>query len=310
MSFLDIGQGDATLIQSGRDDVLVDTGPPGGRSCSGCARPGVERLDALVITHAQTDHEGMALEVMRASRRGWWSTAAPAGRHTVQRGLRAALAGAPRARRRARRPGDPVRRDARCGSCGRRRPRPASGPTATRTTARWSRSSQSGDFDLFLPADAESNVTAALPLEPVEALKVAHHGSADDGLPGLLERLRPRVAAIEVGRATVRPPDAVHARRAPGGPVTSSAPTATARSGLRVRDGAMTLRERRDARLDSPPCRRFKPAYLIHGDDHGRIAERRAQLRAVAEAESGPGGVELFEGDACTPDASPRRSRR
>ena len=56
-----------------------------------------------------------------------------------------------------------------------------------------------GDFDLLLPADAESDVTAALPLPRVEALKVAHHGSADDGLPALLERLRPQVAAIEVG---------------------------------------------------------------------------------------------------------------
>jgi DNA polymerase III subunit delta len=47
----------------------------------------------------------------------------------------------------------------------------------------------------------------------------------------------------------------------------------------------------------------FKPAYLIHGDDHGRIAERRARLRAMAEAESGTSGVELFEGDACTGEA-------
>jgi DNA polymerase-3 subunit delta len=47
----------------------------------------------------------------------------------------------------------------------------------------------------------------------------------------------------------------------------------------------------------------FKPAYLIHGDDHGRIAERRARLRAMAEADSGQSGVELFEGDACTADA-------
>jgi competence protein ComEC len=59
---------------------------------------------------------------------------------------------------------------------------------------------ESGDFDLLLPADAESNVTAALRLPRVEALKVAHHGSADEGLPDLLERTRPRVAAIEVGR--------------------------------------------------------------------------------------------------------------
>ena len=47
----------------------------------------------------------------------------------------------------------------------------------------------------------------------------------------------------------------------------------------------------------------FKPAYLIHGDDHGRIAERRARLRALAEAQSGVQGLELFEGDAATPDA-------
>jgi DNA polymerase III subunit delta len=47
----------------------------------------------------------------------------------------------------------------------------------------------------------------------------------------------------------------------------------------------------------------FKPAYLIHGDDHGRIGERRARLRAMAETESGQNGVELFELDACTPDA-------
>jgi DNA polymerase III subunit delta len=48
----------------------------------------------------------------------------------------------------------------------------------------------------------------------------------------------------------------------------------------------------------------LKPAYLIHGDDHGAIAERRAGLRALAEAEGeGTGSVELLEGDAGTPAA-------
>jgi DNA polymerase III subunit delta len=46
----------------------------------------------------------------------------------------------------------------------------------------------------------------------------------------------------------------------------------------------------------------FKPAYLIHGDDHGRIAERRARLRELAESQSGANGMELFEGDQATPD--------
>jgi len=47
----------------------------------------------------------------------------------------------------------------------------------------------------------------------------------------------------------------------------------------------------------------FKPAYLIHGDDHGRIAERRRRLRALAETESGAQGIEVLEGDGATPEA-------
>jgi DNA polymerase III subunit delta len=47
----------------------------------------------------------------------------------------------------------------------------------------------------------------------------------------------------------------------------------------------------------------FKPAYLIHGDDHGRIAERRRRLRALAEDESGTQGIEVFEGETATPEA-------
>ena len=47
----------------------------------------------------------------------------------------------------------------------------------------------------------------------------------------------------------------------------------------------------------------FKPAYLIHGDDHGRIAERRARLRSLAESLSGAEGIELFEGESANPDA-------
>jgi DNA polymerase-3 subunit delta len=46
----------------------------------------------------------------------------------------------------------------------------------------------------------------------------------------------------------------------------------------------------------------LKPAYLIHGDDHGAIAERRAGLRALVEAgPDGSAGLELLEGDAATP---------
>ena len=56
-----------------------------------------------------------------------------------------------------------------------------------------------GQVNLLLTADAESPVTLPLDPPPVEILKVAHHGSADEGLPELLERLRPKVAVISVG---------------------------------------------------------------------------------------------------------------
>jgi competence protein ComEC len=57
----------------------------------------------------------------------------------------------------------------------------------------------SGWFDLLLSADAESEALGPLDLPDVDAIKVPHHGSADPGLPKVLERLRPEVAAIEVG---------------------------------------------------------------------------------------------------------------
>jgi DNA polymerase-3 subunit delta len=45
----------------------------------------------------------------------------------------------------------------------------------------------------------------------------------------------------------------------------------------------------------------LKPAYLIHGDDHGAVAERHARLRALAEEDGDAGNVELLEGDSGTP---------
>ena len=82
-------------------------------------------------------------------------------------------------------------------------------------------------------------------LPAVEALKVAHHGSADPGLSVLLARLHPAVAAIEVGR-----------RNSYGHPAPSTlaalkaVPTVvrTDRDGtvrLRVRAGAMRIERER-----------------------------------------------------------------
>jgi DNA polymerase III subunit delta len=45
----------------------------------------------------------------------------------------------------------------------------------------------------------------------------------------------------------------------------------------------------------------LKSAYLIHGEDHGAIGERRAGLRALAEAQGDASSVEVLTGEAATP---------
>ena len=45
----------------------------------------------------------------------------------------------------------------------------------------------------------------------------------------------------------------------------------------------------------------LKPAYLIHGDDHGAVAERRAGLKALAEQQGDAASVEVLDGEAGTP---------
>jgi competence protein ComEC len=178
--------------------VLVDTGPPGGPILRRLAEAGVKRLDALVLTHAQTDHEGAALAILRrvparliVNGGAGWPSAVQDGLPDAARGARriAAHAGQVLAlggiRMRLLWPPPPGPGF-----------RPEGDPNDRAVVAHV----QSGDFDLLLPADAETNVTAALPLPRVEALKVAHHGSADEGLAAMLERTQPEFAAIEVGR--------------------------------------------------------------------------------------------------------------
>lgn len=55
---LDVGQGDAFLLQSGGRSVLIDTGTSDKDLLEGLASCGVLRLDSVVITHADDDHCG------------------------------------------------------------------------------------------------------------------------------------------------------------------------------------------------------------------------------------------------------------
>jgi competence protein ComEC len=195
ISFLDIGQGDATLIQHGASAVLVDSGPPGGPILKRLRSAGVRRLDVLVLTHDALDHDGAAGAVMSAVPIGLVLDGEEATPHARIRGLAAAHG----LRRLASDAGQVLR----AGPLELRVLWPRRVPTAPPGAEPNDRATvlhvRDGTFDLLLTADAESNVLAGLQLPEVEALKVSHHGSEDPGLPGVLARLRPRVAVIEVG---------------------------------------------------------------------------------------------------------------
>ncbi len=199
VSFLDVGQGDATLIQDGPHAILVDAGPPDGPILARLAREGVTRLDALVITHAQADHEGGAPAVLHRYPVDLvldGASGAPVPGHQAV----LASASARRARILAPNAGQAIR----AGRVELDVMWPQAEPYALHAQEDPNQRAivaevRAPGLRMLLPADAESDITAPLDLSSVDVLKVAHHGSADPGLGELLGRLHPRVAVIEVG---------------------------------------------------------------------------------------------------------------
>ena len=199
VSFLDVGQGDATLVQHpGGAAVLFDGGPREARVTGLLRRAGVERLSAVVATHASADHHGGLVDVLE---RAPVDLLIDGGDGNPDPTFRALLAAADRhgLRRVAARAGQTLSAGGlaiRILSPPPRPPGPAPEDPNPRAVAAVV---ESGGFSLFLSGDAESDALAPLRLPAVDAIKVSHHGSGDPGLPALLRRLRPRLAAIEVG---------------------------------------------------------------------------------------------------------------
>jgi competence protein ComEC len=199
VSFLDVGQGDATLIQDGSGAAaLFDGGPPEARVYRLLRGAGVSHLDLMVATHQSRDHQGGLPEVLD---RIPTDTLLENGDGTRDPGFLALLADADRhgVRRIAARAGQVLRVGRLTIRVLAPSPRPPGPPPDDPNRRAVAAVVSEGSFDLFLAADAESPSLLPLPLPAVEAMKVSHHGSADAGLPQLLRRLRPQVAAIEVG---------------------------------------------------------------------------------------------------------------
>lgn len=200
VSVLDVGQGDAILLQPARAPaILVDAGPPGGGIVAELREEGVDRLGAVVVTHDESDHGGGVEELLGSI---------PVDRLVYARLGRELRAEAGAVAEDGVSASAPVRLAA--GGVlrsGRLRlealwppaellavPLAGADPNtqALVLRIRW------GRFSMLLSADAEAE---AVPIDPgpVDVLKVAHHGSDDAGLAALLDRAQPRLAVISVG---------------------------------------------------------------------------------------------------------------
>jgi competence protein ComEC len=193
VSVLDIGQGDAILLDPvDGDPVLVDGGPPGDDLRSKLLGDGVTRIAAVIVTHDEADHVGGIAELLggipihrllyaRPSRdflgpaqaAGVRARSIFEGASVVSGSLRLQVLWPPRSLLGGQAPDDP-------------------NTEALVLVARWHR------FSILLTADAEAE---AVPIDPcpVDVLKVAHHGSDDAGLGPLLDHVTPRLAVISVG---------------------------------------------------------------------------------------------------------------
>ncbi len=191
---LDVGQGDAILLQPrSAPAVLVDGGPPGDEIVAKLRAEGVERLGAAVVTHDQSDHAAGIAEalgripierlVYGRLDHGFLAAAEAVGARSEQVAAGTSLRSGSLRLEVLWPPPDLLAEAP-----------PDTDPNelALVIRARWH------DFTMLLTADAEAETTPLDP-GPIDVLKVAHHGSDDAGLGPLLDRIRPRLAVISVG---------------------------------------------------------------------------------------------------------------
>jgi competence protein ComEC len=196
ITFLDVGQGDGTLLQVPGGAVLIDEGPPEADVAGQLRSIGVHHLSLVVLTHPQRDHVGGAARVFDQLHA---DLALDPGIPSPSAEQHAALDAARRRHVRI--------VDARAGQgyrVGALHLRilwpdgpgtPGDDPNNHAIVIVASYRS----VDALLTADAESNVTGGLHAPPVEILKVGHHGSSDPGLARLVSQIRPKIAVISVG---------------------------------------------------------------------------------------------------------------
>jgi len=211
LDVIDVGQGDALLLTTptgGR--LLIDAGPPRAGSEAAAAsrvvpallRLGVERLDAMLITHPHADHLGGAAHAIRRLRpSSLWTAPSEAG---VSAALVHELRGheAPTLREIA----AGTRLDLGGGLEGLvlmpdRLALGSKDPNARSVVLLVRYGGSSWLLAADLDGEGEDRLALSAELGRCDLLKVAHHGSARSAQVLLLERTAPQIAVISAGRS-------------------------------------------------------------------------------------------------------------
>ena len=204
---LDVGQGDALAIAGAHGWRLVDAGPRSQQYDAGervvlpfLRWAGVSRLEAVFLTHDDSDHVGGAAALARGVGVGrWW--APPAYPGLPGPGPRFGAATAARGDTLALDPPLVARWPPDAGAVDSAFAR--LGPLVTSADNRAGLVLEVGEGAgrALLLADVDSTVEAALEFEPrLAVIKVAHHGSASSSGESFLARARARHALVSVGR--------------------------------------------------------------------------------------------------------------
>ncbi|MCC5034989.1 ComEC/Rec2 family competence protein [Streptomyces sp. WAC 00631] len=199
LAVCDVGQGEALVLAAGGDRALVVDAGPEPEAVDRCLRSlGVRHVPLLVLTHFHADHVAGLPGVLRGRAVGAIETTTleePPGQAAFVR--RTAAAAGVRVLRTT--PGE-----RRLGPVAWRVLWPLPGRTAATgaNDASVTMLVRTAGLTLLLLGDleppAQQRLASTVPLPPVDVLKVAHHGSARQD-PGLLARLRPRIAVISCG---------------------------------------------------------------------------------------------------------------
>ena len=201
---LDVGQGDALLLRLDGRTLMVDAGPDGAtvreRVLPRFVALGIERIDQLVLTHADADHIGGAADLLCAVEIGRLVLADVPAAHPLlaeirrladERGVQVRLVGRgaeidwhPRVETQVLHP--------RAGAVGDDNER----SIVLRLTY--------GDAALLLTADVERKTETQLleigaPLD-ADVLKVAHHGAAGSTSEAFVRAVNPQIAVVAAGR--------------------------------------------------------------------------------------------------------------